>query len=288
MAERRMFSKTIIDSDAFLDMPLSAQALYFHLSMRADDDGFLNNANKIIRMINASKNDYDLLLVKKFIIQFDDGICVIKHWRIHNYIRNDRYKPTVYQDEMNCLTIKDNKAYTLNPDIPTIEEKNNIGIPNVYQMETQDRLGKDRLGKDRLGKDNSDSTKVESSTKVQLEKVTTSWNALGLSKIISIKNNRLKLLNARLKEYGLDKVLEAIDNISKSKFLKGENNKGWTINFDWFIKPNNFPKVLEGNYTDRTIKNTNVKSTGFNNFPSREYDYDSLEKGLLGWDKEDE
>lgn len=288
MAERRMFSKTIIDSDAFLDMPLSAQALYFHLSMRADDDGFLNNANKIIRMINASKNDYDLLLIKKFIIQFDDGICVIKHWRIHNYIRNDRYKPTVYQDEMNCLTIKDNKSYTLNPDIPTIEEKNNDGIPNGYQTETQDRIGKDRIGKDRLDKNNVDSTKVESSTKVQLEKIISAWNELNLSRIISIKNTRLKLLNARLKEYGLEKVVEAINNISKSKFLKGQNDTGWTITFDWFVKPNNFPKVLEGNYTDKTTKNTNVKSTGFNNFESREYDYDDLEKKLLGWDTDKE
>ena len=83
MAERRMFAKTIIDSDAFLDMPLSAQALYFHLSMRADDDGFLNNAKKIMRVINANQNDYDLLVAKAFIIQFEDGICVIKHWRIY-------------------------------------------------------------------------------------------------------------------------------------------------------------------------------------------------------------
>ena len=88
MAERRMFAKNVIDSDLFLDMPLSTQALYFHLSMRADDDGFLNNAKKIMRTINANQNDYDLLIAKAFIIQFDDGICVIKHWRINNYLRN--------------------------------------------------------------------------------------------------------------------------------------------------------------------------------------------------------
>ena len=137
MAERRMFAKTIIDSDAFLDMPLSTQALYFHLSMRADDDGFLNNAKKIQRMIGCADDDLKLLLAKNFIIPFESGVVVIKHWKIHNYIRNDRYKPTVYAEEKAQLECKENGAYTL-------------GIPDGYQMETQVRLGKDRLGKVRL------------------------------------------------------------------------------------------------------------------------------------------
>lgn len=98
MAEKRMFSKQIIDSDAFLEMPLSTQALYFHLSMRADDDGFLNNAKKVMKIIGANQNDYDLLVAKSFVIQFPDGICVIKHWRINNYLRKDRYTETIYQE----------------------------------------------------------------------------------------------------------------------------------------------------------------------------------------------
>ena len=137
MAERRMFAKTIIDSDAFIDMPLSTQALYFHLSMRADDDGFINNPKKIQRMIGASDDDLKLLILKRFIIPFDSGIVVIKHWKIHNYIRNDRYKPTVYTSEKALLTSKENGAYT---------EADTIGIPNGYQMETQYRLGKDSIG----------------------------------------------------------------------------------------------------------------------------------------------
>ena len=134
MAERRMFAKTIIDSDAFLEMPMSTQALYFHLSMRADDDGFLNNPKKIQRMVGATEDDLKLLIAKNFIIVFDTGVIVIKHWKIHNYIRNDRYKPTVYQEEFKKLDLKDNGSYTL-------------GIPNGYQMETQVRLGKDSIGK---------------------------------------------------------------------------------------------------------------------------------------------
>ena len=143
MAERRMFAKTIIDSDAFLDMPLSTQSLYFHLSMRADDDGFINNPKKIQRMVGASEDDLKLLIAKNFIIPFDTGIVVIKHWKIHNYIRNDRYKETVYQEEKAMLETKENNAYTLGM---------TDGIPSGYQMETQVRLGKDRIGKDRLGK----------------------------------------------------------------------------------------------------------------------------------------
>ena len=141
MAEKRMFSKTIVDSDAFLDMPLSAQALYFHLSMRADDDGFLNNAKKIMRTINANQNDYDLLIAKAFIIQFDDGICVIKHWRINNYLRNDRYKPTIYQEQKNMLEIKDNGRYSL---------INQDGIPDGYQCVTQNSIDKNSIDKNSI------------------------------------------------------------------------------------------------------------------------------------------
>ena len=150
MAERRMFAKTIIDSDMFLDMPLSTQALYFHLSMRADDDGFINNPRKIQRMIGAADDDLKVLVMKRFILPFDSGVVVIKHWKIHNYIRNDRYKETVYKEERALLEIKENGAYTEldTAGIPT-------GIPNDnqtgHQMETQVRLGEVRLGESRVG-----------------------------------------------------------------------------------------------------------------------------------------
>ncbi len=141
MAERRMFAKTIIDSDTFLDMPLSTQALYFHLSMRADDDGFINNPKKIQRTIGCCDDDLRLLIVKGFIIPFESGIVVIKHWKIHNYIQKDRYKPTIYQEEKSMLEAKENKEYT---------ER----VQNVSISETQVRLGKDslELGKDSLDK----------------------------------------------------------------------------------------------------------------------------------------
>jgi len=112
MAEKRMFSKLIVDSDDFLDMPLSTQALYFHLSMRADDEGFINNPKKIMRMIGANQNEIEILTAKRFLLTFESGVIVIKHWKLHNTIRNDRIKKTVHTEEKNKLSVKENKAYT--------------------------------------------------------------------------------------------------------------------------------------------------------------------------------
>ena len=147
MAERRMFTQKIIDSDAFLDMPLSAQSLYFHLNMRADDDGFVNNPKKIQRMIGASEDDLKILIAKRFILTFETGVIVIKHWRMHNLLRKDRYNPTVYQEEYQMLTVKDNGAYT--------EHDNQMATnwqPDGNQLAPQDSIGKVSIGKDSTNK----------------------------------------------------------------------------------------------------------------------------------------
>jgi hypothetical protein len=140
-----MFAKTIIDSDAFIDMPLSTQALYFHLSMRGDDDGFINNPKKIQRMIGASDDDLKMLVAKRFIIPFDSGVVVIKHWKIHNYIRGDRKKDTMYPEEMALLEEKSNGAYSLKADgFFSVTDK----CPSFDRQVTdkcQHRLGKDSL-----------------------------------------------------------------------------------------------------------------------------------------------
>lgn len=141
MAERRMFAKTIIDSDAFLDMPMSARLLYYDLGMRADDDGFINSPKKIMRMIGASNDDVNILIARKFVIPFDSGVVVIKHWRINNYLRNDRYTETKYLEEKSNLEVDKNGSYTA---------KNNTGIPvGIPTVST----GKVRLDKDSIGKD---------------------------------------------------------------------------------------------------------------------------------------
>ena len=124
MAERRMFAKTIIASDAFLDMPLSARCLYFALGMYADDEGFVNSPKSLARLIGASTDDMNILLVRRFLIAFPSGVCLIKHWRINNYLRSDRFQPTKYTEERNQIMIEENGAYAL------ISERYTNGIPN--------------------------------------------------------------------------------------------------------------------------------------------------------------
>ena len=107
MAERRMFAKSIVDSDAFLEMPMSARLLYYDLSMRADDDGFVNSPRKIMKFVGATNDDMNILIARKFVIAFDNGVVVIKHWRIHNYIQSDRYKETNYTLYTECIQFGD-------------------------------------------------------------------------------------------------------------------------------------------------------------------------------------
>ena len=139
-----MFTKKITESDAFLDMPSSTQMLYFHFSMNADDDGFVNNPKKIQKMCGASDDDFKLLIAKSFIILFDSGIIVIKHWKMHNYIQADRYRPTDYVEEKSMLGIKSNKAYTLD-----VSKMDTECIQNGY-------IGKDSIGKVSIDKDSID------------------------------------------------------------------------------------------------------------------------------------
>ena len=141
MAERRMFAKTIVTSDAFLDMPPTARCLYFTLGMFADDDGFVNNPKSIMRQIGSTSDDMNILIAKKFVLAFESGVIVIKHWKIHNYIQSDRYHPTKYQEEKSTLLLDENKAYT-QADTPCIQD--------VSKADTEVRLGKDRLGEDSL------------------------------------------------------------------------------------------------------------------------------------------
>ena len=146
MAERRMFSKHIIDSDDFLNMPLSSQVLYFHLTMRADDDGFINNTQKIMRMIGSSPDDFKILLAKSFIISFDSGIIVIRHWLVHNYIRNDRYKPTTHIDEKKSISVKEDKTYT----VSTVGIPSDIPLVSTGKVRLELEIGKDNTTTDRF------------------------------------------------------------------------------------------------------------------------------------------
>lgn len=252
MAERRMFAKTIIDSDAFLDMPLSTQSLYFHLSMRADDDGFINNPKKIQRMVGCGDDDLKLLMAKRFILVFDSGVIVIKHWKIHNYIRNDRYKPTLYQEEKAELAEKNSKAYTFKTEV--IESENHLGIPDDnrmgYQMDTQVRLGKDRLVKGKK------KTSVEpSSTMPELfEKV---W------KTYPKKTNKKKAREQFLKKFKTEEDLES--------FKKGYKDYLAYIKLnDWYHPQELFRWIRDDRYNDEYDLSQTNKQSAYSKAPVRQ------------------
>lgn len=144
MANKRMFARSLIESDAFLDMPLSAQALYFHLAMRADDDGFVNSPRKIQREVRCSEDDMKLLIAKNFVLIFQSGVIVIRHWKLHNYIQTDRYKETLCQDEKSLLLLDKKKGeYAFADALPAGDSQ--PCIQSVSNMDTQIRLDKSSL-----------------------------------------------------------------------------------------------------------------------------------------------
>lgn len=252
MAERRMFAKTIIDSDAFLDMPLSTQSLYFHLSMRADDDGFINNPKKIQRMVGCGDDDLKLLMAKRFILVFDSGVIVIKHWKIHNYIRNDRYKPTLYQEEKAELAEKNSKAYTFKTEV--IESENHLGIPDDnrmgYQMDTQVRLGKDRLVKDKK----KNSVEPSSTMSELFEKV---W------KTYPKKTNKKKAREQFLKKFKTEEDLES--------FKKGYKDYLAYIKLnDWYHPQELFRWIRDDRYNDEYDLSQTNKQPAYSKAPVRQ------------------
>lgn len=258
MAEKRMFSKQMIDSDAFLEMPLSAQALYFHLSMRADDDGFVDNPKKIQRMVNASGDDLRLLIAKRYILTFESGVIVIKHWRIHNTLRTDRYKETVYLEEKALLDVKKNKAYTEK------KELKEIGIPNGNQLATQSSIDKSSIDKI------SNNTVQDACT--LFEKLWKLYpNKKGKGQVpLTKKKNLLKI--------GEEELIRAIDRYKTDL----EKDKDWR-------KPQNgstffnsgYVDYLDENYTPGEVEKPKSNNK-FNQFPQRDYgDMAEMEQKLL-------
>ena len=242
MARKRMFSTLIVDSDAFLDMPLSTQALYFHLNMRADDDGFIGNAKRIQRMIGSNDDDLKVLISKRFLIPFEDGVLVIKHWRIHNTIQSDRYTPTVYAEEKSLLCVKDNKAYTLDP-VNSLETK--------WKQDDNTDIGLDKgLDKDKeldIGKDKRES--------INYQQIADMYNntCVSFPSLVSLSESRKKAIKARLNTYTVDDFEKLFIKAEASGFLKGKNDRNWSATFDWLIKDSNMAKVLDGNYDNKEL-----------------------------------
>ena len=227
MAQRRMFSRKITETDRFLEMPLSSQALYFHLNMGADDEGFIDKAKTIQRTIGASDDDMKLLIAKGFLIPFDSGVVVIRHWRIHNYIRSDRFQSTLHQDEKTQLEYDHSKTAMLKP-------LENV-IPNGYHLDTQDRVSKVSLDKGSL------TTYTEEDEVIPYKEIIEYLNTkTGKNYRDNVQKNK-SLIKARWSEgYRLDDFKQVVDNTVKdwsgtkyAKYLRPETLFG--TKFDSYL-----------------------------------------------------
>lgn len=217
MAQRRMFSKKITDTDHFLEMPLSTQALYFHLNMGADDEGFIDRARTIQRTIGASNDDMKILISKGFLIPFESGVVVIRHWRIHNYIQSDRFQTTIYQSEKSQLEYDQSKVANVNAEKQCIQ--------NVSIEAPQVRLGKDRLDKDRLTTYSADSDESHEDPIPYQEIVEHLNNTCGKGYTHTGKSTR-KLIRARWNDgFRLDDFKKVIDTKSRDWLKNKDMNK---------------------------------------------------------------
>ena len=263
-AERRMFTKKVTDDDKFMTLSASAQALYLHLSMAADDDGFCNQVSVSMFKAHASVQDLKALLEARYVYQFDTGVIVVKHWRMANALRKDRYTPTIFQEELAKLRIKDDGSYLTEEEQEELAESGAglgmgslvaswlpDGCQTVASWLPQDSIDKDSIGNNKLSLSKDNDCRTDT-----VQRVVDEWNTLsafGIKPVskITATSNRYKYIKARISEYGIDAVMEAIDNIRHSKFLQGKaGKKPFLIDLEWFARPNNFPKVLEGKYAD--------------------------------------
>ena len=194
MAERRMFTKKVTDDDNFMALSASAQALYLHLSMSADDDGFCNQVSISMFKAHASVQDLQALLEKRYIYQFENGVIVIKHWRMANALRKDRYTPTAFQEELAQLQLKDNGSYTWLPN----------GCQSVAACLPQDSIGKDSIGKD---------SNIMSGCAQQRTEIVTYLNAKTGKHFKADSAANVRFINSRLQEgYTVDDFKKVIDN----------------------------------------------------------------------------
>lgn len=265
MANKRMFTMKICDSDAFLDMPLSAQALYFHLNMRADDDGFVGNSKRVQRLIGASDDDLRILFMKRFIISFEDGVIVIKHWRMHNTLSQNRYHETQYLEEKAMLRIKENGSYSFDDGAVLDDQK------LIESATRQCRRTKDGQKTDADIDIDSDIDKDLHINIVEYlnEKAGTHY------KPRTPKTQRL--IEARTKEgFTLDDFKKVIDK-------KVEEWKGTEM--EQYLRPETlFGTKFEGYLNANIVKSKPKATNKFNDFPQRDIDFTSLEQMLLARD----
>jgi uncharacterized phage protein (TIGR02220 family) len=262
-----MFTMKICDSDAFLDMPLSAQALYFHLNMRADDDGFIGNSKRVQRLIGASEDDFKLLLMKRFIIEFDDGVIVIKHWRMHNTLSQNRYHETQYLEEKSMLRLKENGSYSLSDGVALDDQK---------KIEASTRQSRRAI--DVQETDSDIDLDIDKELDKDIYKHIVEY--LNLKAGTHYKHTTQKTrtcIHARLNEgFTLDDFKEVIDK-------KVAEWKGTSM--EQYLRPETlFGTKFEGYLNAKINKEEKKPKNGFNNFAGRQYSkeqFASMEQVLL-------
>lgn len=286
MANRRMFSLDVVDTDRFLDMPLTAQCLYFHLGMRADDDGFIDSPKRILRYIGSNDDDLRILLTKGYLIPFEDGVIVIKDWLKNNWVRPDRKKSTRYTEKLALLAVEDD-SYVV--DLSDVNQ-----MPTSSQPSDIPRLGKDSIGYNivipngitRKGQDNQNEKKCENTP---YQKIIDLYNniCVSLPHVTKLSEARKKAIHARYNQYSIGDFKRLFEMAEDSSFLKGGGERNWVANFDWLIRDSNMAKVLDGNYTDRAAKEdkSHIQTKKpYQQFEQRECnkaELDELEKKLL-------
>lgn len=252
MSDRRMFSNAVIDTDTFLDMPLTTQALYFHLGMKADDDGFVGSPKKIVRAVNCTEDDFKLLVSKGFVLCFENGVIVITHWNINNIMRKDRRKSTIYTDEKARLTTEKNDTYSIHQS--DVNRLSTNCQPNDDQMSAQNKLNKNKLNKNNI----SSSASADTRTHFDYQSVINSFNSIcvSLPKFLKLTDKRrqaIKKAKSLLDDLSFDDYFAMVE---QSDFLTGRSGKWQGCNFDWIMKQANLIKVIEGNYANKAATNT--------------------------------
>lgn len=247
MANRRMFSLDVINTDKFLDMPATTQLLYFHLGMNADDDGFVASPRKIAKTLGCGEDDLKLLLAKEYLIVFDNGVVVITDWNINNWIRPDRKHETRFVKEKEFLAISKDR-YVITTEC----------LPSDNQMTTECHT-EDRLGKVSIGKVNN-IYQSEIGMCTDYQQIVDLYNNICVSfpRLTRLSDARKKAIKARLKVYTVEDFKKLFELAEISSFLKGQNNRNWSATFDWLIKDTNMAKVLDGNYADNSSSYRNA------------------------------
>lgn len=258
MAERnhRMFAKNIIDSDKFLDMGAGARLLYYDLIMRADDDGFVGAPKRIMRETGASLDDMNVLISKSYVLPFDSGVVVIKHWRIHNIIKKDRYKKTEFTDERSMLELNEKNEYEFDDSSNLLPDGTNVE-PEWNQIGTEmEPVSKEKIREEKIREVKESKEKKNKEKEERLNRLLEEYHRIctSLPSVRKVEGTRKAHTFKRMDSFSDDNFLACFEKAEASDFLSGRKTN-WRASWDWFMaNDENILRVLEGNYDNQKKK----------------------------------